>query len=62
MWKILQQIHQAMLTVSQLIIFNITIQTQKDSSQEYHTTKREPSIAVYLGQLLHSQTRKLGLV
>ena len=54
--------NQAMLTVSQLMIFNTTIRTRKDSSQAYHTTKREPPIAVYLGQLLYSQTRKLGLV
>ena len=54
--------NQAMLTVSQLLIFNTTIRTREDSSQVYHTTKREPPVAVYMGQLLHSQTRKLGLV
>ena len=54
--------NQAALTVSQLMIFNSTLRTRKASSQAFHTTKREPPIAVYLEQLLHSQTRKLDLV
>ena len=54
--------NQAALTVLQLIIFNSTIRTRKAFSQAFHTTKREPPIAVYLWQLLHSQTRKLDLV
>ena len=44
------------------MIFNSTVQTRKASSQAFHTTKQEPPIAVYLGHLLHSQTRKLDLV
>ena len=44
------------------MIFNSTVQTRKAYSQAFDTTKREPPIAVYLGQLLHLQTRKLDLV
>ena len=54
--------NQAALTISQLMIFNSTIRTRKTSSQAFHTTMREPPVAVYLRQLLHSQTRKLDLV
>ena len=54
--------NQATLTVSQLMIFNSTVRTRKASSQAFHTTKQKPPIAVYLEQLLHSQTRKLDLV
>ena len=54
--------NQPTLTISQLMIFNSTIRTCKTSSQAFHTTMREPPVAVFLGQLLHSQTRKLDLV
>ena len=55
-------LNQAALTILQLMIFNSTIRTRKASSQAFHTTRREPPLAVYIGQLLHSQTRKLNLV
>ena len=54
--------NQAALAISQLMIFNSIIRTRKTSSQAFHTIMREPPVAVYLGQLLHSQTRKLNLV
>ena len=44
------------------MIFNSTIRTTKDSSSSYHSQKREPPIAVYLGQMLHIKTRKLNIV
>ena len=55
-------LNQAALTVSQLMILNSTVRTRKASSQAFRTTKQKPPIAVYLEQLLHSQTRKLDLV
>ena len=54
--------NQATLTISKLIIFNPTVRTRQTSSQSYHATKRKPPIAVYLGELLQSQTRKLDSV
>ena len=53
--------NQAALAVSQLMIFNSTVGTRKASSQAFHATKQKPPTAVYLEQLLHSQTRKLDL-
>ena len=32
------------------------------SVQVFHTTRREPTLLISLGQLLHGYTRKLGLV
>ena len=43
-------------------MFSYMIKTRKASSQACHTAKQVSPIAVYLGQLLHSKTRKLGMV
>ena len=32
------------------------------SAQAFHATRREPRAAICIGQLLHTYTRKLGLV
>ena len=53
---------QQALTVSQLMMFNSMIKTHITSSQAFHTIKRVSPKAVYLGQLLHSKTRKLDMV
>ena len=53
---------QAMLCISQHLMFNTTIRTRSESSSSYHSTEREPSIAVYLTQPIHSHTRKLNVV
>ena len=53
---------QAMLSISQHLMFNTTIRSRSESSSSYHSTGREPSIAVYLAQLIHSHTRKLNIV
>lgn len=53
---------QAILTVAQLIRFNCTVRRRKDNLATYHTKDREPPLPVYLGLLLHAETRKKGLV
>ena len=55
---------QADLTISQLIMYNSYIHQRKDrkSITAYHSKVREMSIAVYLGLLLHSQTRQKNLI
>ena len=54
--------HQAMLTIGQLIRFNTLIRTRSSSTSMYHTKDREPPIAIYLSELIHSKTRDLGIV
>ena len=53
---------QAMMTISQLLYFNMTKKTRGESLSAYHTQKREPPIAVYIGKMIHSHTRKLKIV
>ena len=53
---------QAMLTVSQLLKFNIFIRARKGSSSSYHWTQREPPLPVYIGLMIHNKTRDLALI
>ena len=53
---------QAMLTVSQLLKFNRFIRTRKDSSSSYHSTQREPPLAVYIDLMIHNKTQDLALI
>lgn len=53
---------QATLTIAQLIRFNCTVRRRKDTLAMYHTKEREPPLPIYLGLLLHAETRKRGLV
>ena len=53
---------QATMTISQLISFNMIQRTHKSSYSAYHNQKRETPIAVYLAQMIHAQTGKLGIV
>ena len=53
---------QAALSISQLIRFNCTVRRRKDSMVMYHSKLREPPLPVYVGLLLHAETRKKGLV
>ena len=55
---------QADLTISQLIMYNSYIRQRKDrkSITAYHSKVREMPMAVYLGLLLHSQTRQKNLI
>ena len=43
-------------------MFNTTIRTRSESSSSYHSTEKEPPIAVYLAQFILSHTRKLNIV
>ncbi|VDI23212.1 Hypothetical predicted protein [Mytilus galloprovincialis] len=49
---------QTTLTISQLLQFNSSIRRRKDSSTVFHSTEREPPLPIYLGLLLHAETRK----
>ena len=51
-------LYQAVLTVSQFVMYNTVIRASKQSSQSYHSKQQGPSIPVYLAQLIHSKTRK----
>ena len=51
-----------MLTASQLLKFNRFIRTRKDSSPSYHSTQREPPLAVYIGLMIHNKTQDLELI
>ena len=53
---------QAMLTLCQLLIFNTTKKTREYSSSSYHSETREAPVAMYIGHMTHSKTRKLGVV
>jgi hypothetical protein len=53
---------QAILTVSQLIQFNVMHRRRDNATGTYHTVDREPPLPVYLGLLIHAETRKRNLV
>ena len=53
---------QAMLTIGQMMIFNCTIRTRRESTSSYHSQMREPPLAIYLAQMIHCRTRKIGIV
>ena len=53
---------QAMLTVSQLVRYNLIIRRRVGSSSQYHSVEREPPLPIYLGLLVHARTRKRGLI
>ena len=53
---------QAVLTISQLLVYNSTKATRELSTSVFHSKKREPPIAIYLGNLIHAETRKSGVV
>ena len=53
---------QATLTLGQLLVFNTNIRTRKETTSAYHSSQREPPIPIYLAQMIHQKTRKLGIV
>ena len=53
---------QATFTIAQLLRFNTLIRTRESSTSMYHSRDREPPIAIYLGELIHSKTRNLKIV
>ena len=53
---------QAVLTLSQLLVYNSTKAARELSTSVFHSKKREPPIAMYLGNLIHAETRKLGVI
>ncbi len=53
---------QAALTISQLLMYNCTVRRRKGSAALYHSKEREPPLPIYVGLLLHAETRKRGLV
>ena len=53
---------QAILTIGQLIRFNTLKRTRSSSKSMYHSQDREPPIAIYLSELIHSETRDLDIV
>ena len=57
-----QSIAQAVLSLSQLIMFNSTIRRRKGSTSSYHSKQREPPLPIYIGCLIHAKIRKRGLV
>ena len=53
---------QAVLSIGQLIRFNTLKRTRVMSSSMYHTKDREPPLSIYIGELIHSETRNMDLV
>ena len=43
-------------------MYNCTILRREGSTASYHTNNSEAPLAIYLGLLLHAETRKRGLV
>ena len=52
---------QAVLTLSQLLVYNSTKATRELSTSVFHSKKRELPIAIYLETLIHTETRKSGV-
>ena len=53
---------QAAFSVDQCIFYNSTFRHRKQATGTYHTTMREPPLPIYVGLLLHGETRKRSLV
>ena len=53
---------QAIFSISQLIHFNVVSRKRSDTGTSYHNADREPPLPVYLGLLVHAETRKRSLV
>lgn len=55
---------QTTLSISQLILFNSTKRrrSRETCTSHYHSTDREPPLPVYLGLMMHAETRKCTLV
>ena len=55
------EIH-AVLSVAQCIFYNNTFRHREQATGTYHNTMREPALSIYVGLLLHGETRKRSLV
>ena len=53
---------QAVLSVAQCIFYDSTFRHCKQATGIYHNTMREPPLPIYVGLLLHGETRKRSLV
>ena len=53
---------QSALSLAQLLLYNSTTRRREGSSTAFHSTKREPPLPIYIGLLLHAETRKRGLI
>ena len=53
---------QSCLTISQLLLFNSKKRGKPSSTQNRHSSEREPPLPLYIGLNLHSQTRSKTLV
>ena len=53
---------QAVLSVAQCIFYNSTFRHRKQATGTYHNSMREPPLPIYVGLLLHGETRKRSLV
>ena len=53
---------QTTLTLAQLVIFNMIKCRSKGTTSSYHSTDREPPLPIYLGLMLHAETRKRDLI
>jgi hypothetical protein len=55
---------QPILSISQLLMYNSLVQCQKNqaTSTIRHSRERETPLAIYLGVMVHTKTRKRELV
>ena len=53
---------QAVFSVAQCIFYDSTFRYRKQATGTYHNTMREPPLPIYVGRLLHGETRKRSLV
>ncbi|KAH3735691.1 hypothetical protein DPMN_042226 [Dreissena polymorpha] len=53
---------QSILTISELLQFNCAIRRRKDADEIYHSSDIEPPLPIYLGMVIHAETRKKDLV
>ena len=53
---------QSILTISQLLQVNCAIRRRKDADAIYHSSDREPPLPIYLGMVIHAETRKKNIV
>jgi hypothetical protein len=53
---------QAILSIAQLMRFNIAVRRRKNSLNPYHLKQHETPLPMYIGMLIHAETRKRGLI
>jgi hypothetical protein len=60
--KVTEKVRQAMLSMAQLLQYNSYVKRRPSSTGTHHNKNRETPLPIYLGMMIHANTRKRELV